>query len=52
MCSHMINSVMNCIMCIWMLRIFPMKANTHMIVMELVLLELDEYRNDSNFQVD
>ena len=29
-----------------------MKANTHMVVMVLVLLELDEYKNNSIFQVD
>ena len=39
-------------MWMWTLGIFLMKANTHMVVMVLVLLELDEYKNNSIFQVD
>ena len=29
-----------------MLGMFPMKSNTHMVVMELVSQQLDEYRNN------
>ena len=28
-------------------RVVPMKANTHMVVMEMVSQQLDEYKNDS-----
>ena len=46
-CLCMINYVLNCIQRIWMLEIFPIKAKTLVVVIELVSQQLDQYKNNS-----